>query len=274
MNGCTKDESLIDRTLFGDIDIVQVAIDRLQEFEPPEGYYLAFSGGKDSVVIKALADMGEVKYDAHYNLTTIDPPELVYFIRDHHPDVIIERPKIPLLKMLVKNGFPQRMRRWCCKEYKERGGTGRYVLTGIRHAESSGRKKREAVETCYTDDSINFVHPIIHWSDKNVWDFIRKFKIPYCKLYDEGWKRVGCLFCPFAGIHRRIQAERYPKYAQAFIRAFQRLYDNRKSRGMKSVDRWKDGEEMFWWWLNESRTRRDEDQGLLNLQSTARVERA
>lgn len=49
-------------------DKVQVAIDRLKAFEPPEGYYLAFSGGKDSVVIKALADMAEVKYDAHYNL--------------------------------------------------------------------------------------------------------------------------------------------------------------------------------------------------------------
>lgn len=34
-------------------DKVQVAIDRLKAFEPPEGYYLAFSGGKDSVVIKA-----------------------------------------------------------------------------------------------------------------------------------------------------------------------------------------------------------------------------
>ena len=47
-------------------DKVQVAIERLKTFEPPEGYYLVFSGGKDSVVIKALADMAGVKYDAHY----------------------------------------------------------------------------------------------------------------------------------------------------------------------------------------------------------------
>ncbi|MBU2249662.1 MAG: phosphoadenosine phosphosulfate reductase family protein [Gammaproteobacteria bacterium] len=254
---------MIDRTLFGDIDIVQVAIDLLQELEPPEGYYLAFSGGKDSVVIKELANMAGVKYDAHYNLTTIDPPELVYFIRDYHPDVIIDRPEMPLLKMLAKKGFSQRQRRWCCAKYKERGGKGRYILTGIRYAESSGRKIRGQVETCYNDKSKQFVHPIIGWSDSQVWRFIEKHNLPYCKLYDEGWKRVGCLFCPLAGSHRKTEVELYPKYKDAFIRAFKRLYDAKKAEGKTSVDRWKDGEEMFWWWIREDRKSDDPDQTVL-----------
>ncbi len=61
---------------------IEVAIERLRMFEPEAGYYLAFSGGKDSVVIKALADMDKVKYDAHYNVTSVDPPELVRFIEE------------------------------------------------------------------------------------------------------------------------------------------------------------------------------------------------
>jgi len=256
---------MIDKTLFGDIDIVQDSIDLLKEMEPPEGYYLAFSGGKDSIVIKELANMAGVKYDAHYNLTTIHPPELVYFIRDYHSDVIIEKQEMPLLKMLVKNGFPTRRARWCCKVYKEGGGSGRYVLTGIRHAESSGRKARREVETCYNDKSRQFVHPIINWKDNQVWQFIKKHNLPYCKLYDEGWKRVGCLFCPFAGKHRKDETVLYPKYTQAFIRAFERLHADRKSRGKKSVDRWKDGEEMFWWWINENRKRDDKEQITLDL---------
>lgn len=69
---------------------VEVAIDRFKTFEPPEGYFLAFSGGKDSVVIKALADMAEVKYDAHYQITSVDPPELVRFVKSFD-DVIMER---------------------------------------------------------------------------------------------------------------------------------------------------------------------------------------
>jgi len=257
---------MIDHTLFGDIDIVQDSIDILQELEPPEGYYLAFSGGKDSVVIKKLADMAGVKYDAHYNLTTIDPPELVYFIRDHHPDVIVEKPEISFLKRVGNGrGFPQRQRRWCCEEYKERGGTGRYVVTGIRRGESTNRKTRGKVETCYNDKSKQFIHPIIYWSDVQVWDFIKKYNLPYCKLYDEGWKRVGCLFCPFAGSHRKVQVELYPKFTQAFIRAFRRCYAVKKAEGKTSVDRWKDGEEMFWWWINENRTKGNKEQVDLHL---------
>ena len=49
---------LIDHTLFGTVDKVQQAIDLLREHEPPEGYYLCFSGGKDSVVILSLAKQG------------------------------------------------------------------------------------------------------------------------------------------------------------------------------------------------------------------------
>lgn len=66
---------------------VKASLERIKAFEPPEGYYLAFSGGKDSVVCKALLDMAGVKYDAHYRVTSVDPPELVRFIRDKHPDV-------------------------------------------------------------------------------------------------------------------------------------------------------------------------------------------
>ena len=73
-------------------DKVDKAIMRLKTYEPEEGYYLCFSGGKDSCAIKALADMAGVKYDAHYNVTGIDPPELVQFIKTEHADVEFEKP--------------------------------------------------------------------------------------------------------------------------------------------------------------------------------------
>lgn len=63
------------------MDKVELAIERLKAYEPPEGYFVAFSGGKDSVVVKALCDMAGVKYDAHYSITTVDPPELVRFVK-------------------------------------------------------------------------------------------------------------------------------------------------------------------------------------------------
>ena len=60
---------------FNGLDKVDKAIMRLQTYEPTEGYYLCFSGGKDSCVIKALADMAKVKYDAHYSVSSVDPPK-------------------------------------------------------------------------------------------------------------------------------------------------------------------------------------------------------
>lgn len=251
-----------EKTLFGNINKVETAIKRLKIFEPKEGYYLAFSGGKDSVVIKSLADMANVKYDAHYNYTTIDPPELVEFIKEKHKDVIINRPEKSFYQLVVKHGFPTRMSRWCCEKLKEGGGNGRLVITGVRWAESYKRSKRKMVEHCIKDKNKKFLNVIIDWSDYEVWEFIKSYNIQYCELYDQGWKRIGCLFCPISS-HRKIEVELYPKFKRAFISAFEKLYENRKSRGMKSVDRWQSGEDMFNWWINENRKKDNPDQRVM-----------
>lgn len=202
---------------------LEVAVDRLKTFEPPEGYYLAFSGGKDSVVIKALADMAGVKYDAHYNVTSVDPPELIYFIREHHPDVAWEYPtdkdgnRITMWNLIPKRKIPPTRRiRYCCEVLKEGGGKGRFVITGVRWAESARRKnsragleinaystKRELADPDNPDNEKmtrycptkgrHILNPIIDWDDGDVWEFIRRFDIPYCELYDQGYTRLGCI---------------------------------------------------------------------------------
>ncbi|NCC59160.1 MAG: phosphoadenosine phosphosulfate reductase, partial [Synergistales bacterium] len=92
---------LVENTLFGVRDKVQDALEMLREFEPEDGYYLAYSGGKDSTVLLDLARRSGVKFDAHYNLTTVDPPELVYFIREQK-DVIIESPEKTMWELIVE----------------------------------------------------------------------------------------------------------------------------------------------------------------------------
>lgn len=247
------------RDLFGH-DKVEETIERIKTFEPPEGYYLAFSGGKDSITLKELSKMAQVKFDIHYNVTTIDPPELIYFIRKFHSDVIWDRPKIPLLKMLVKRGFHLRTTRWCCSEFKERGGSGRRVLTGIRADESNKRSGRKMVEQCFKDSSKTYINPILDWTENNVWDFIKSHNLPYCSLYDEGFKRIGCIMCPM-NYNRIKESERWPGMKKAFQKAFNQLYEVGKER--PSFARWSSGKEMFDWWLHDRRKADNPDQTVM-----------
>ena len=150
------------------LKLEQQAIERLKAFEPEEGYYLAFSGGKDSVICKALLDMANVKYDATYRVTSVDPPELVRFIKDQHPDVIREVPRdkngkpITMWNLIPRKLMPPtRIVRYCCSELKESGGDGRMTVTGVRWAESVRRKNLQGLVTVpertaqktYSDDS-------------------------------------------------------------------------------------------------------------------------
>ena len=124
----------------------RVAIERLRAFAPSDGYYLAYSGGKDSDTVKILASLADVKYDAVHNLTTVDMPETIQYIRSQ-PDVTIHRAMddagkhITMWNLIVRKGIPPlRHMRYCCSELKETGGKGRVTVTGVRWAESLRRK--------------------------------------------------------------------------------------------------------------------------------------
>lgn len=249
---------LVEHTLFGIEDKVEIAIKRLKTFEPKNGYYLAFSGGKDSIVIKHLAEQAGVKFETHYHVTTVDPPELVKFIKKYHSDVIMDLPKEPLLKCAERYGLPLRTHRWCCALYKERGGHGRVVITGVRWEESNRRAERRMIERCRTDETKTFNNIIIDWTEHDVWEYIRQNKLPYCELYDEGWKRIGCLFCPM-NTKREEHAKRYPKYAELFRRAANVYFDNYCKNDI--ILRLGSGDAYFRWWLTgEGHKHKDEEE--------------
>lgn len=145
--------------MLGQIDIfgktkLQKTIDRIKAFEPEEGYYVAFSGGKDSQCIYHLCEMAGVKFDAHYRVTSVDPPELVRFIKEKYPDVSREIPKdkdgkpITMWNLIARKTMPPtRVSRYCCSELKESGGDGRVTMTGVRWAESKNRKNNQGLVT-------------------------------------------------------------------------------------------------------------------------------
>lgn len=271
--------ALIENTLFGKINKVDQAIQRFKTFEPEKGYWLAFSGGKDSIAIKQLAEMAGVKFESHYNVTSVDPPELVRFVKSM-PDVNIDIPRnsdgspITMWNLIPQKLMPPtRIVRYCCEKLKESSGKGRLTVTGVRWAESAMRKKnqslindfskgkgngnivyntdnddaRRMVENCYRTSKI-LMNPIIDWTDEDVWEFIRTEKIPYCGLYDEGYKRLGCIGCPFSS-NAAMEFERYPAYKNNYIKAFDRMLKERIARG--ESNQWSDGEEVMDRWLGK-----------------------
>ncbi|MCC8156330.1 MAG: hypothetical protein LIO54_03520 [Oscillospiraceae bacterium] len=111
----------------------QRAIEYLRAFEPKDmPYRLCYSGGKDSDCIRILAQLAGVRHDIVHNLTTVDAPETIQYIRSV-PCVTIDRPPLSMWQLIVKKKFPPtRIQRYCCEAMKERNGKGRMNITGVR----------------------------------------------------------------------------------------------------------------------------------------------
>lgn len=235
---------------------IQRAVGLLMSYKPTHG---AFSGGKDSIVIKHLAHLAGIPVEWHYHVTTIDPPEVVQFIRKLHPDVIFDRPKHGhmLLSRALKKGIPSRTCRWCCDEYKE-GGTPRGAVSvlGVRIAESKNRAKRWTNCTMrHFRSEATVVLPIRLWSDDDVWAFIHHYGLEYPELYNEGFERLGCVGCPLVSErHRRREWERWPRILAQWRTAFRMLWEKRAGTTDSNSNEWfpsrcfSSWEMWFDWW--------------------------
>lgn len=229
-----------------------------------DGYYNCFSGGKDSIVVKKLMQMAGVKFHSRYNNVTIDPPELVWYIREHHADVRWNNPPMHMLtKMLEKsNGPPTRLARWCCEIYKEQGGKGVFRVIGVRAEESARRKGLWKSLTPDRKSGVSLC-PILYWTEDDVWNFIRMMNLPYCCLYDEVdchgcklFKRLGCVGCPMGGPNgQRKDFARWPTYELMWYKAFCGYWDRwkdvpRLDGGERWIAKFPNVDALWNWWIS------------------------
>lgn len=227
---------------------INTAIDDLKKYEPPEGYYVCFSGGKDTVVMYDLIKRAGVKYNAVHNFIAIEPPPLIDFIKCEYPEVVIDYPAQNMAELIIKNGIPPlRHIRYCHRELKK-GGEERIKVLGIRAQESPKRANRPKFgENKFGGYDLNL---IIDWTEQDIWRYIFKFGVKYCSLYDEGRKRIGCLFCPFGSLNQmKMDLKEFPAIATYLIDACQAAIDRRVARG-KPVGKYTTGEEMFFNWIS------------------------
>ena len=178
---------------------IQEAIGFLRQNEPPEGYFVGFSGGKDSIVTLELCRMAGVRHQAYYSCTMIDPPEVVKFIRQYYPNVSWLYPKLKFWEGIRRYGPPLRYARWCCTTLKKNPSKQIPLanrVMGIRAEESKERAAQPRIG--YIEKRKQFIFkPIFNWMEWMIWDFIEGFSLPYPKLYEEGFDRIGCVVCPY-----------------------------------------------------------------------------
>lgn len=240
-------------------------------YDSDDGFYLAFSGGKDSQCLYHVARLAGVKFKAHMSLTSVDPPEVIRFVKKQYSDVNLIKPKRSIYQAFVEEQvLPSKFVRWCCREYKEGLGAGKVTLIGIRHTESARRANRKEVEIsgnkyrgdlegledyrkarnaqkrgrkpkgyreitivnaegertlgCIRGKETLLISPIIEWTDDDVWTFLNTLQIEHCELYNQGWKRIGCIGCPMSSLKQKLsENERYPHVKRNWIKAIKEV---------------------------------------------------
>jgi 3'-phosphoadenosine 5'-phosphosulfate sulfotransferase (PAPS reductase)/FAD synthetase len=76
-----------------------------------------------------------------------------------------------------------------------------HPIIGTMATDSSHRKQKYMQNGCNIFDGKRPISkPLSIWNESDIWDYIRKFEIPYSKVYDMGYDRTGCMFCLY-GCH-------------------------------------------------------------------------
>lgn len=208
-----------------DNEKVQQAIKLIRSICQTHNVALAFSSGKDSVVLDYLAKEANVKVERFHNVTTIDPEGTIKMAEKY--GCTISRNKLSFLDLVEKKGFPTQFRRFCCKELKEKYYAD-YVLFGIRKDESVKRS------SCYADVEDIYYYtkkvftcryfPMLHFTNQDIEDIVNEKGLECHPLYyDHNGKfcvdrRLGCIGCPLQGDRGKMDFLAYPILLKQLLR--------------------------------------------------------
>ncbi|MFO7188921.1 MAG: phosphoadenylyl-sulfate reductase [Pseudomonadota bacterium] len=131
-------------------------------------------------VIEAI----ERRYQARIEVYRPDPQAVMQYVTQHGRDAFYESVEL---------------RKQCCAIRKieplKRALAGKRAwITGLRRAQSV---TREALEERSYDETYGLekFNPLASWSEDEVWAYIRTYDVPYNRLYDQGYRSIGCAPC-------------------------------------------------------------------------------
>lgn len=78
-------------------------------------------------------------------------------------------------------------------------------VTGLRSDQSENRQGFDLLEWDEANQVIKF-NPILRWSNEEMIDYLKQYKVPYNKLHDKGYISIGCAPCT-----RAIEPGEHPR---------------------------------------------------------------
>jgi phosphoadenosine phosphosulfate reductase len=79
-------------------------------------------------------------------------------------------------------------------------------VTGLRREQSVTRTDLAAIEIDGNHGGILKINPLLEWSEEQVWEYAKLHRVPFSRLYAQGYRSIGCAPCTRAvapGEHAR-----------------------------------------------------------------------
>lgn len=128
-------------------------------------------------------------------------------------------------------GAPFKISDRCCNKLKKEPfdvtlKTVGYPFVGMMTGDSSQREQTYYRIGCnYFDSDRPRSTPMAFWTEKDVWEYLKQFNVPYSEIYNMGYTRTGCMFCMF-GVHLEREPNRFQLMKQTHPSQYKYCMEN------------------------------------------------
>lgn len=209
-------------------------------------YYVAFSGGKDSVVALDLVQraLPHDSFKVLFSDTGMEFPDTYDIVKavkrnceNAKIEFLVSKSHFDPIDSWAKFGPPCSVTRWCCSVHKTAPQilllreilnkpkfTG-MAFVGVRADESLARSKYEYITYGGKHKGQYSCNLILDWSSAEIFLYTYENELPINEAYKKGNRRAGCLVCPRAAERNDYMNHLcYKKQAEPLVQLIKKVY--------------------------------------------------